>query len=287
MIDSAFQSSPVRVFKNFKMQINLYNLTIIFALLLAVSNAFKIHYQPRITNGRPSEQAQFPFFAALDLIAVDGTPHFCGGSIISSKWILTAAHCVYNIKKLTIYLGLTKTHISEEYQTIDIALSNIYLHAKYKTFEAGLTADIALIRLPQPVKFSKTIQPIELPSSCEIVGSYDVIALGNGRINSTHHIASILQWVQLTTIPNDLCSLYYKFMGSRKEFLCTEGTVGRGVCSGDSGGPLVRKCDYKLVGVASFARIDDCAAGFPSGFTRISSYLGWISKVTGMKLAKC
>jgi secreted trypsin-like serine protease len=45
----------------------------------------------RITNGYTADRGQFPWQAAL---YVDGSS-FCGGSLISDRWILTAAHCTY------------------------------------------------------------------------------------------------------------------------------------------------------------------------------------------------
>jgi len=44
---------------------------------------------PKIVNGYPAVEGQFPHQAA---IIIDGS-NFCGGSLLSEIWVLTAAHC--------------------------------------------------------------------------------------------------------------------------------------------------------------------------------------------------
>lgn len=62
-----------------------------------------------------------------------------------------------------------------------------------------------------------------------------------------------------------------------KNVMCTySDNIGDGICDGDSGGPLVT-LDYKLVGVSSWAF--GCGEGYPDGFQRISSFIGWIDEI--------
>lgn len=63
--------------------------------------------------------------------------------------------------------------------------------------------------------------------------------------------------------------------------LCTDNKVGQGACIGDSGGPLVVK--NKLVGVVSWGVL--CASGKPDAFSRISSFIDWISATTQIDVA--
>ncbi|KAJ8916288.1 hypothetical protein NQ315_016429 [Exocentrus adspersus] len=61
--------------------------------------------------------------------------------------------------------------------------------------------------------------------------------------------------------------------------ICTSGLDGGGSCNGDSGGPLVS--DNVLIGVVSYG-VSDCLPGYPSGFSRVTSFLDWIEKNTGL-----
>ena len=58
------------------------------------------------------------------------------------------------------------------------------------------------------------------------------------------------------------------------------------VLQGDSGGPLIyRESDgvYTQVGIVSFVSSAGCTRGYPAGFTRVTSYLNWISSNTGLR----
>lgn len=67
------------------------------------SNAFKI--KPRIIDGRRAGPGQFPYYAYLDIKLSNGTNAVCGASIISSEWLLSAAHCLKNAQNVRVHLG--------------------------------------------------------------------------------------------------------------------------------------------------------------------------------------
>lgn len=260
---------------------------IICAFLFTRIDAFKV--QQRIVNGFSSESAKYPFYALLVLSKIGEKESFkmCGGSIISNEWILTAAHCVYNVKRAIACLGLTQMNqVTRKTPTMIIERRDIYAHENYKPIGPdGLGLDdIALIQLPDFIRFSEIIQPIALSNVHEIEDYTEVIAIGSGHIDSTQENAKVLQWAPLDTIPMEICSKFYKFVGSSESVFCAVSEQNRSVCVGDSGGPLIRKDDNKLMGVASFARVDDYSANWPQGFTKVSAYFGWISNITGLKL---
>ena len=87
-------------------------------------------------------------------------------------------------------------------------------------------------------------------------------------------------------ISNDECKRTYNIISDRH--ICIDTSDHRGVCNGDSGGPLNMQVgdgrSYLQVGVASFVAGSGCESGLPHGFTRVTSYLDWITANTGIEI---
>lgn len=142
-------------------------------------------------------------------------------------------------------------------------------------------SDIGLIKLPSPVKFSDVIKSI--PLACSSTSGLDVIAIGNGITkNTARSIPPILQFTHLRTVAKFDCLGEFPFLIFQTNVICAEGNGKNSVCRGDSGGPLASAKTGSLVGVASFVSVEGCEEGLPQGFVRVSSYLNWIKKVTGI-----
>lgn len=104
-------------------------------------------------------------FNLLNLLRTfeDGVSYRCGGSLIDSRRVLTAAHCVYNDEKrrkyptkdIKVYLGIHQT--SDTNKIAPVAVKDIYIHEGYPDHNGY---DMALLILEKPVKFSKKISPI-------------------------------------------------------------------------------------------------------------------------------
>lgn len=90
-----------------------------------------------------------------------------------------------------------------------------------------------------------------------------------------------LKFTYTYTLGNDDCRKRLPGFLSyiRDSVICAFKKQGIGLCFGDSGGPLVARS--KLIGIVSFGFIP-CASGNPDGYTRVSSFLGWIQNVTGI-----
>lgn len=144
--------------------------------------------------------------------------------------------------------------------------------------------DIALIRLEEPIEFSDTIQPVELPSESSWFNGIQAVASGFGLQNtSAPSIAPVLQWAHLNTISNLECYRSFGFLVARTSVICAVGRQGESACNGDSGGPLITE-DGVQIGLTSFGSGEGCHRGFPSVFTRVTRYLDWISEVTGIEV---
>lgn len=109
----------------------------------------------RIAKGSPGNIVSFPWQVSL----LHNGVHHCGGSIISSQWILSAAHCTVgrDLNDFTIRVGSSWRGTFGEI----INISRIIDHPNYSM--PPVKYDFTLIQLSQPLIFDERIQPIELP----------------------------------------------------------------------------------------------------------------------------
>ncbi|XP_063233625.1 transmembrane protease serine 9-like [Bacillus rossius redtenbacheri] len=250
-------------------------------------NAGKVLTNPgsRIITGTAVSQGDIPWQAFL----IMGGTNLCGGSLISSEWVLTAAHCLDGFNTFQITLGATSRTVAQS-GTVSQAAREALIHANWDT--NAISNDIGLLRLGSLVTFTNFINAVRLPrisqASVTFEGNAAVVS-GFGRTSSILNIASSnLLYADLTIIGNTQCAATFgaRILASN---ICTLGEGGRSPCNGDSGGPLViREADgqYTLVGAVSFG-VRNCPAGNPAAFVRVSSYLNWISANTGLALSPC
>ena len=131
----------------------------------------------RITDGQDTKEGEIPWQAKL----VYKGHHTCGGSLLNSDTVLTAAHCLLEtnpqnpdgklikiqIDKLTVILGTIYNISSEKEENRQTSqVKNEISHPAYneKTFDN----DFAILKLATPVKFTKYVNPIRLPESSNL-----------------------------------------------------------------------------------------------------------------------
>lgn len=146
-------------------------------------------------------------------------------------------------------------------------------------------SDIALIRLPTAVENNDVIHPIDIKCGA-IDKNVQVAGMGNGaRWSQDQETPRNLRYIVMETV--SLLSCFIKFnpaVALRSDVLCAEGQQEQGICFGDSGGPLFEAKSQSLVGIASFGSpYWVCDWGMPSVFTKVSQFVGWINKITGIK----
>ncbi|XP_055846065.1 brachyurin-like [Episyrphus balteatus] len=238
----------------------------------------------RITNGEPAAEKQFPYQVGL-MLYLDAGRAWCGGTLISNRWILTAAHCTDGINGVDVYLGATnrtdKTEAGQ--QIIHVGKKYVFVHEQWDASQ--LVNDISVIKLPVEIEFNEYVQPASLPKlgDSSLYTGEKTIASGWGRDSDAAKGASeILRWVEVPIMANNVCNRYY--MGSVKDTnICISTKGKKSTCNGDSGGPLVlNDGSNTVIGATSFGIVFGCEVEFPGVFTRVTSYLGWIKEKTGI-----
>lgn len=236
-----------------------------------------------IVGGEAAKPGEFPHQALLgypNADAPEGYKFDCGGSLISERFVLTAAHC-FAIHPEIVRLG--EHSLQDEYDNqVDFEIEQFFKHPQYK--HKTSYNDIALIKLNQDVKFSKLIRPACLWAGDSFNVS-SVIATGFGSNDTAGDSADILQKVMLDFLDREQCD---KKFNNQKKF--PRGVLESQLCIGsehggkdtfevDSGAPIQvitepKGCTYHVLGVSSMGML-----GQPTAiYTKVSSYLDWIEQ---------
>lgn len=236
-----------------------------------------------VINGTivPNDPDEWPF--AVALLSGNSDPYwdqFCGGSLISSKYVLTAAHCVD---------GITPTHVLVGQKALSgsggemIAVTNIQAHPQYNS--TTMNADVAVLELAQS---ATTGSPITMASSATdpTAGQTVKVAGWGNRSTEDSDYPDDLYEASVDVVANSTCDSAYGVGSIFASNLCAAyfaGLNSRDTCQGDSGGPLVYDHPTEglvLAGVTSWG--NGCAEEpYPGVYARVSSFKSWVSGVIG------
>ncbi|XP_067629530.1 collagenase-like [Eurosta solidaginis] len=276
-------------------------LLIALSLLLCFASAFEIReprntqrerlasivqkevVSSRISNGQRAAANQFPYQA--DLRIDDGPRYrFCGGSLISNEWVLTAAHCTFTAEKVTVYLG-SINHLDAIVQR-EADRCDIKIHSEFEMDTAR--NDISVIKIPAVI-CSDAIQPVSLPNPASRYSAYvykTAVASGWGYTSDTDTSNSlVLNYAYFGVITNEKCAASY--YGSSIIYdgkICTAADDHIKLLRGDSGGPLVLASSNIQIGIVSVTSMQGFGTNLPAAYTRVTSYLDWIRDKTNIEI---
>ncbi|XP_050314731.1 brachyurin-like [Anthonomus grandis grandis] len=228
----------------------------------------------RIVGGQEANAHQFPYQVGL-YVTYAMNQAFCGGSLISQNYVLTAAHCAEGAVSMQVILGAHNISDTSESSRQTQTSATFIVHPSWDS--STLTNDVALVKLTTPAELNSYVQIIQLASGSNSYANNQGIATGWGKtIDSQSSVTDILRYETNTIMNNEQCKATDSDYASviKDTHLCQSGEGIRGICKGDSGGPLVT--NGVQVGITSFS-YKSCEAGKPSVFTRITSFSDWIT----------
>jgi len=226
-----------------------------------------------IINGENAEIETFPFQVSL----MDGDFHFCGGSIVNSRWVLTAAHCVTGRLPgdVEVLIGTENLHSGG----FRAAVAAIRDHPDYQGIADN---DVAMLRLEESLLWPRVfLQSPDRPGLSAPGDTATVIGWGRTEAGAG---SDLLKEVRLPIITNEECENIAGafFGGIGPGTICAGGNrLDRGPCFGDSGGPLLVPYlgRWAEIGVVSRAvNVDQCG-NIPGAFARVTSVYDYIVAV--------
>lgn len=236
--------------------------------------------QERIVGGTPVPDGKYQFMASL---RNSSGSHFCGGTLISSRWILTASHCVSGktASQIRVIVGRT-TLAGTSGETR--SLTRIVMHPNYGS-PVSYAHDAALLEMSSEVT---NIAPIPVATSADDVyeapGNYLTTAGWGTTRQNGFCCPDRMNEVEVPVVSDASCTSSYGSSMHAASMLCA-GMQGKDSCQGDSGGPLFETTSsgYVQLGTVSWGR--GCAQkGYPGvyGELNYSVIRNWITSTAGV-----
>uniref|UniRef100_A0A8C3PN74 Uncharacterized protein n=1 Tax=Calidris pygmaea TaxID=425635 RepID=A0A8C3PN74_9CHAR len=223
----------------------------------------------RITGGTLCHRGHCPWQVTLSFHKGIG---FCGGSLISSRWVVTAAHCLDLVRP---------HHVTVELKEQKIGVERSWTHPHYDSNDYN--GDIALLYLSSDVIFNEYVLPVCLPSPnlAALLSQEGQVGMVSGW-GATHERGSTLRFlmkVRLPIVNMETCQRSTDRLVTDNMFCAGYGSQAADACKGDSGGPFAMSYHntWFLLGIVSWG--EGCAQEGKYGvYTRVSNYIPWIKE---------
>ena len=274
----------------------------------------------RVIGGAPAATGDWPWQVFILIPVLTPTGHKgvsqCGGSLISEKWVLTAAHCVREFDRSQKILVLEQrppagkpivqgvpVDVGGSRESVHF-VSTAIAHPQYNPDR--LENDIALIKLEEPAARSRAV-PLLLGPDAELEnpparivstgwgqtrgtirqGDQDIDIVSQKPVRQEDIMPDRLMQVELPLVATDECKARYRELPTSvdQRNLCAGVPQGdKSDCHGDSGGPIVVRDNggqWLQIGIVSWGMPECAVPGHPSVYTRVSAFADWLRETTG------
>jgi trypsin len=225
-----------------------------------------------IVGGSAASATGHPWMVQLRINgATFPNEQFCGGTLLTSRFVLTAAHCVDGLpaSSLQVVAGLHDRRSLTAAQ-----VRSVRAFAVHPSFvRATLVNDLALVELSSPVTASSTVG-FATTASLPIAGT-NLNVFGWGNTSEGGSTAAVLQTARVPLWSTAACTSAYRGVTLSTMFCAGPTAGGIDACQSDSGGPVV-DASNRLVGVVSWG-VGCARPGQPGVYASVSSGSPWFT----------
>lgn len=253
-----------------------------------------------IVGGAAIKRGQWPYIAALFYTEKRKNAYFCGGTIISRRHVITAAHCLQQkyhdvalgVDDLVVHVGRYNISKANETGSFITKVEEISIHPDWDPAATAYDADLAILRIEALNTGSDFIQIACWPTEDTLsAGDGYVIGWGLSEQTNFKKTETIARQVFLNAVTNEYCFLHRTeliSLSSNRTFCA--GGEGAGPCNGDSGGGFFTKVGeaWYLRGIVSSSVVDNdgrCDVNQFAVFTNVVKYTPWVKQVVSKKIS--